>query len=40
MILLCEIDITLQMAVAQKEPDKINTLICTIKILGIKMRIQ
>lgn len=39
MILLFEIDITLQMAIAQKEPDKINTLICTIKILGIKMRI-
>lgn len=40
MILLCEIDITLQMAIAQKEPDKINTLVCAIKILGMKMRIQ
>lgn len=38
-ILLCEIEITLQMAIAQKEPDKINTLY-TIKILGIKVRIQ
>lgn len=40
MILLYEIDITLRTAMAQKEPDKINVLICTIKIFGIKMSLS